>query len=172
MSRRGWAGDGALDQNCDANNPTGALFVALLNYGYSPSYPLSRKAARGTHRTMAGAHHLKIKLQVMCGAEIAMGPGKADLLEAIAREGSISAAGRALGFSYRRAWLLVDTMNRCWQGPLVVARGGAAGAEVTPLGQQVLAQYRAMQATVEQGSGVAWTALEQGLLAEPRPKSS
>ncbi|MES2699675.1 MAG: ModE family transcriptional regulator [Pseudomonadota bacterium] len=121
---------------------------------------------------MAETHQLKIKLQVMCGAEIAMGPGKADLLEAIVREGSISAAGRALGFSYRRAWLLVDTMNRCWQGPVVVARGGAVGAEVTPFGKQVLAQYRAMQATVEHGSGPAWTALEQGLLAEPRQKSS
>lgn len=121
---------------------------------------------------MAETHHLKIKLQVMCGAEIAMGPGKADLLEAIAREGSISAAARVLGFSYRRAWLLVDTMNRCWQRPLVVARGGAAGAEVTPFGSQVLAQYRAMQATVEQGSGQAWTALEQGLLAKPRQRSS
>ena len=58
---------------------------------------------------------LKLKLQLYCGDEIAMGPGKADLLEAIAREGSISAAGRALGMSYRRAWLLVDTMNRCFR---------------------------------------------------------
>jgi hypothetical protein len=62
---------------------------------------------------------LKLKLQLYCGDEIAMGPGKADLLEAIAREGSISAAGRALGMSYRRAWLLVDTMNRCFRAPLV-----------------------------------------------------
>ena len=55
---------------------------------------------------------LKIKLQLFCGDEIAMGPGKADLLEAIAREGSISGAGRALGMSYRRTWMLVDVMNR------------------------------------------------------------
>jgi molybdate transport system regulatory protein len=116
----------------------------------------------------APPHILKIKLQVMCGAEIAMGPGKADLLEAIVREGSISAAGRALGFSYRRAWLLVDTMNRCWSEPLVIARGGAAGAEVTAFGQQVLAQYRALQAAVEHGSTAEWAALEQGVLASPR----
>ena len=65
---------------------------------------------------------LKIKLQLFCGDEIAMGPGKADLLEAIAREGSISGAGRALGMSYRRTWMLVDVMNRCWRQPLSGAR--------------------------------------------------
>jgi molybdate transport system regulatory protein len=63
---------------------------------------------------------LKLKIQITCGAEIAMGPGKADLLDAIAREGSISGAGRLLGMSYRRAWQLVDVMNRCWNEPLVI----------------------------------------------------
>jgi molybdate transport system regulatory protein len=121
---------------------------------------------------MVGTHSLKIKLQVMCGEEIAMGPGKADLLEAIAAHGSISAAGRALGFSYRRAWLLVDAMNRCWQEPLVVARGGAAGAAVTEFGAQVLVQYRAMQAAVEAGSASCWQALEAGLLDVPRKRRS
>ena len=57
----------------------------------------------------------RLKLKLHCGDEIAMGPGKADLLEAIAREGSISAAGRALGMSYRRAWMLVDAMNGCFR---------------------------------------------------------
>ena len=71
---------------------------------------------------------LKLKAQVFCGAETAMGPGKADLLEAIDREGSISAAGRAMGMSYRRTWLLVATMNRCWAEPLVAAMPGAARA--------------------------------------------
>ena len=80
---------------------------------------------------------LKLKLQLYCGDEIAMGPGKADLLEAIAREGSISAAGRALGMSYRRAWMLVDTMNRCFRAPLVETHPGGgknAGAQLTPEG--------------------------------------
>jgi molybdate transport system regulatory protein len=67
---------------------------------------------------------LKLKLQLYCGSEIAMGPGKAVLLQAIGRTGSISAAGRALGMSYRRAWLLVDTMNRCFGKPLVEAQSG------------------------------------------------
>ena len=91
---------------------------------------------------------LKLKIQILCGDEIAMGPGKADLLDAIALHGSISAAGRALGMSYRRSWLLVDTMNRCWNDRLVetVAGGGRdRGARVTEAGQAVLAAYRALE---------------------------
>jgi molybdate transport system regulatory protein len=98
---------------------------------------------------MADEAHIKIKLQLYCGDAIAMGPGKADLLDAIAREGSISAAGRAMGMSYRRAWQLVDVMNRCWHGPLVETFPGSAhggGAKISALGQTVLAHYRALQA--------------------------
>jgi molybdate transport system regulatory protein len=96
---------------------------------------------------------LRIKLQVACGEEWAFGPGKADLLEAIDRCGSISAAGRAMGMSYRRAWLLVDTMNRCWTAPLVDATpggggGGGKGARLTPCGRQMLAAYRTLEANL------------------------
>ena len=115
---------------------------------------------------------LKIKLQVFCGEEIAMGPGKAALLEAIAAEGSISAAARKLGMSYRRAWLLVDTMNRCWAAPLVATMpGGSArgGAKVTELGQEVMERYRALSATAQQAQATAdWTALHTSLLLDPR----
>lgn len=91
---------------------------------------------------------LKLKAQLFCGDEPAIGPGKADLLEAIDREGSISAAGRSLGMSYRRSWLLVDSMNRCWAERLVetTAGGGAAkGARLTDCGRTVLASYRALE---------------------------
>lgn len=94
------------------------------------------------------AAQLKLKAQIMLGDEIAMGPGKADLLEAIEKTGSISAAGRALGMSYRRTWLLVDTMNRCWKDPLVeTATGGShgGGARLTALGKRVVQSYRDMQ---------------------------
>lgn len=90
---------------------------------------------------------LKIKLQIYCGEEIAMGPGKADLLDAIASEGSISAAGRRLKMSYRRCWLLVDVMNRCWTEPLVVT--SSEGARLTAFGAAVLAAYRGMQAVAD-----------------------
>jgi molybdate transport system regulatory protein len=92
------------------------------------------------------------KLRVMFGEEIAMGPGKAELLAAIAETGSISASAKRLGMSYRRAWLLVDTMNRCFREPLVAsATGGAGGggAQVTPFGRRVLARFRSMQARIE-----------------------
>ena len=115
---------------------------------------------------------LKVKAQLMCGEEIAMGPGKADVLETIDREGSISAAGRALGMSYRRAWLLVDVMNRCWAEPLVetVAGGSQArGARLTPLGREVLAAYRALERALEQAAGgPLLDALSARLLPSPR----
>ncbi len=91
---------------------------------------------------------LKLKMQLLCEAEGAMGPGKADLLEAIDREGSISAAGRALGMSYRRSWMLVDAMNRCWQAKLVethLGGGTVRGASLTPLGSEVLEAFRALE---------------------------
>jgi molybdate transport system regulatory protein len=116
---------------------------------------------------------LKLKLQLYCGDEIAMGPGKADLLEAIAREGSISAAGRALGMSYRRAWMLVDTMNRCFRVPLVEAHPGGgrqSGARLTPEGEAALAAYRALSAQVEsRATGADFAALEAAIRAEPLP---
>ncbi len=97
---------------------------------------------------MTQARALKVKVQIFCGDEIAMGPGKADLLDAIRLHGSISAAGRALGMSYRRTWLLVDAMNRCWRDRLVDTTPGGGrggGAHVTPAGEVVLAAYRAAQ---------------------------
>ena len=104
---------------------------------------------------MAQSAVLKIKLQLLLGDDIAMGPGKAELLEAIAQEGSISAAGRALGMSYRRAWLLVDTMNRCFRDKLVATTPGGAktgGARLTAAGLAVLEDYRAVQAAVAQAA--------------------
>lgn len=92
-----------------------------------------------------GTARLKIKLQLRCGESYAMGPGKADLIEAIRQEGSISAAGRALGMSYRRTWLLVDEMNRCFAEKLVETLSGGGrerGARVTEHGLAVLAASR------------------------------
>lgn len=94
----------------------------------------------------------KIVLRLYCGDEIAMGPGKADLLDAIKVHGSISGAGRGMGMGYRRAWLLVDTMNRCWKEPLVATAPGVAyggGAKLTGLGEKILAHYRGLQARLD-----------------------
>lgn len=88
------------------------------------------------------------RLRILLGPEIALGPGKADLLDALARNGSISAAAREMGMSYRRAWLLVDTMNNCFRYPLVetvTGGSGGGGARVTEFGRDVLSRYRAME---------------------------
>lgn len=77
-----------------------------------------------------------------------MGPGKAELIERIAETGSISAAARAMGMSYRRAWQLVEALNRDFQKPVVfTAIGGqrGGGARVTPFGNQILALFRKME---------------------------
>lgn len=122
---------------------------------------------------MSASPHLKIKTQLYCGEEIAMGPGKAALLEAIVEHGSISAAGRALGMSYRRTWMLVDVMNRCWSGPLVETSAGGShggGAKLTALGEKLLHAFRALEAGIAEGAqGGALDALMGAILAAPRP---
>lgn len=89
---------------------------------------------------------LRIRLDLAPGVSI--GPGKAELLRGVAETGSISAAGRRIGMSYKRAWQLVDALNRHFDGPLVSAiRGGArgGGAQLTPLGAEVLDIYFALE---------------------------
>ncbi|MGE0255830.1 MAG: winged helix-turn-helix domain-containing protein [Alphaproteobacteria bacterium] len=96
-----------------------------------------------------GNRTLGARLRIVLGPDVAIGPGKADLLDGIKATGSIAAAGRRMGMSYRRAWLLVDTMNACFRTPLVeTARGGAGGgghAGLTALGEEVLARFRHME---------------------------
>ena len=91
---------------------------------------------------------LKVKAQVTLGDAIAIGPGKADLLEAVARTGSIAAAGRTLGFSYRRTRDMIDTLNACWRETV---KGGAkgGGTSLTPAGLAVLKRYRALDAALQ-----------------------
>lgn len=104
------------------------------------------KRTRGPEAGERGAWQARPRWRIASGREIALGPGKADLLEAIGRLGSISAAARALGMSYRRAWVLVDTMNRCFVRPLVITsrwRGG--GASLSKPGREVLRLYRATE---------------------------
>jgi molybdate transport system regulatory protein len=114
---------------------------------------------------------LKLKIQLFCGDAPAIGPGKADLMDAIDHSGSISAAGRALGMSYRRAWMLVDEMNRCWTERLVETRSGggkASGAWLTPTGRQVLQAYRQLEARIgEAAQGEALTALTAMMRPQP-----
>jgi len=92
-------------------------------------------------------HTLSIRIDLAGGTRI--GPGKIALLEAIAREGSISAAGRALHMSYRRAWELVEDLNRGLGAPVVSTSAGGSGgggASLTPAGAALVDHYRAIEA--------------------------
>jgi len=91
---------------------------------------------------------VQFRLRIKYGEEIAIGPGKIAILEAIADTGSISAAGRKLGMSYRRAWLLVDQMNQYFKAPVVRAATGGAqggGTALTSMGLEVIALYRTIE---------------------------
>ena len=99
-----------------------------------------------------GGDGARLTIRVDFGATGALGPGKVRLLELIGKEGSISAAGRAMDMSYRRAWLLVDSMNATFEQPLVTTRHGGRGggqAVLTDLGRQVIEGYRGMEAEAE-----------------------
>lgn len=95
---------------------------------------------------------VECRIRVKRGADIAVGPGKMELLQAIAEAGSISGAARSMKMSYRRAWLLVETMNSCFAQPLVeTATGGRAGggAQLTAQGHKVLEDYAVLMAEID-----------------------
>jgi molybdate transport system regulatory protein len=112
-----------------------------------------------------------IRIRLLCGDEIAMGQGKADLLEAIQETGSIAAAGRKLGISYRKAWLMADEMNRCFAHPVVEAvKGGAqgGGARLTEHGLEALRQYRSLQILAQAAIEKELQVFRKLLAAKPR----
>src|SRR5690349_18426367 len=92
---------------------------------------------------------LKPRLRVTCGDDIALGPGKMELLALLVETGSLKEAARRMDMSYMRAWTLIKTMEKCFREPVVVAeRGGKSGGgmKVTPAGRLALALYQEMEA--------------------------
>jgi molybdate transport system regulatory protein len=113
-------------------------------------------------------NHLHPRIRVLHRDAIALGPGKADLLEQIERDGTIARAARQLGMSYNRAWTLLQTMNECFREPLVeTARGGRGRghAGLTATGRAALALYRRMERESLAAIEPAWRELLP-LLAE------
>lgn len=119
----------------------------------------------------------RVSLRLGFADEQAIGPGKIRLLELIGETGSISAAGRAMKMSYRRAWMLVDELNRMFRDPLVEARPGGAhggGASLTKAGSDVVVRYREIESNVQSDSGAHIAALEKmiaGTKTRPKQKS-
>lgn len=116
--------------------------------------------------------HLILRLDF--GSHGGFGPGKIALLEAIERRGSIAAAGREMAMSYRRAWLLVESVNRMFESEVVTrARGGAGGgghASLTALGRRIVSQYRHMEREAQAAVRTRLRDLQDALPTTPRKK--
>jgi len=126
-----------------------------------PSAPRQKSSG-----TKTNAIYCKPRFRVMRGKEIALGPGKIDLLETIRKTGSISSAAREMGISYRRAWGMVDVMNHCFKKPLVsraVGGKGGGGTRLTEQGKLVVALYRAMETKAKNASDKEWRAIRKEL---------
>ena len=116
----------------------------------------------------------RLTLRVDFGSKRSIGPGKIRLLEEIGRSGSISQAGRSLGMSYRRAWLLIDDLNHSFRHAVVRAKTGGmqgGGAALTEFGSQLVRDYRAIE---QAASGAAKTRLRrlEGALQNARAAKS
>ena len=117
----------------------------------------------------------RLTLRVDFGLGRSIGPGKIRLLEAIDRTGSISQAGRSLGMSYRRAWLLIDDMNQCFRDAVVSARPGGAqggGAALTGFGVALVRDYRAIETAAEVAAKKKLRGLEAALRKSSASKSA
>lgn len=111
---------------------------------------------------------LRPRLRVICGENIALGPGKVDLLGQVGKTGSIREAADRMGMSYMRAWTLIKTMNACFKEPLVEAvRGGSkhGGAKLTETGRKALKLYHAMEEDCLDATKSQWKRLK-GLLQD------
>ncbi len=111
----------------------------------------------------------RMSIRIDLDREGRLGPGKVALLERIAECGSISAAGRAMAMSYRRAWQLVAELNASFAEPLVVAQMGGrqgGGAKLTSLGARLVAEYRAIEREAEAAVAPRLQALEEAATAK------
>jgi molybdate transport system regulatory protein len=112
-----------------------------------------------------------LRPHVSIGEEITFGPGKIELLRKLGEGHSISSAARALGMTYKRAWALVDTLNRGFGSPVVETSSGGkggGGAHLTPLGEELVARYLALEVKLNAAAQAELIALaELAELAEP-----
>jgi molybdate transport system regulatory protein len=117
---------------------------------------------------------MELRIRLVQGGEIVLGPGRADLLHLIATTGSIAAAGRQMGMSYKRAWALVDSLNTLFTTPLVeAAKGGAGGggAKLTETGTKILAAYRDLETAAQTAGAAALATIHAALPVPPEQNS-
>jgi molybdate transport system regulatory protein len=117
-----------------------------------------------TRSSIPKTPELKTRLRITCGREIALGPGKIELLALLVETESLSEAARRMNMSYMRAWLLVKAMEKCFRDPVVMAtRGGKSGGgmKVTESGRRVLALYQEMDAAALESIAAPWRRLQK-----------
>lgn len=130
----------------------------------------SRRAAALTRPGAGDMRHAALTIRVDFGAYGYLGPGKIALMELIAKHGSISSAGKEMGMSYRRAWLLIDEINQIFRDPLVEKQMGGAGgggARLTALGRDVVGRYRAIEHATAAAAAGDLKALRASLPVRP-----
>jgi molybdate transport system regulatory protein len=117
----------------------------------------------------------ELSIRIDFGPGKRLGPGKIELLEHIVTHGSIAAGGRALRMSYRRAWELVDELNKIFDQPVLLPKTGGkkgGGAELTPLGLALISRYRAIELAASAAAAAQLLELNAVLPATRRKKSS
>ncbi|MDX2205259.1 MAG: LysR family transcriptional regulator [Hyphomicrobiaceae bacterium] len=135
----------------------------------TPRRPVS--ARRKPPSAVAGPAQGGLKLRIDFGPFGALGRGKIALMEGIARHGSISAAGKDLGMSYRRAWELADEINHIFAEPLIEKQTGGAGgggARLSRWGAEVVQRFRAIEEACASAALSDLAVLRANLPVKPR----
>ncbi|MDC6128249.1 winged helix-turn-helix domain-containing protein [Burkholderia gladioli] len=122
----------------------------MLSRMSKPDLPSTEPAPEAAESSSLppGPPQVNFRMRIRRGDTVALGPGKVTLLEAVREQGSISAAARHLGMSYRRAWLLIDELNRSLRAPATHSEQGGAsggGCTLTPVGEKIIALYREIE---------------------------
>ncbi|WP_434110515.1 winged helix-turn-helix domain-containing protein [Paraburkholderia caffeinilytica] len=107
--------------------------------------PATKSATKAVTKAVKPRPEVRFRMRIRSGDAVALGPGKVELLEAVREYGSISAAARSLGMSYRRAWLLIDELNRSLKAPATHSEQGGqsgGGCTLTPVGENIIRLYR------------------------------
>jgi molybdate transport system regulatory protein len=137
---------------------------------HAPKPSTRRAAGRAAAIGSGESRHVGLTIRIDFGAFGYIGPGKIALMELISKHGSIAAAGKEMGMSYRRAWLLVDEINQIFHEPLVekqMGGSGGGGARLTKLGRDVVGRYRAIEGASATASAADLRALKAALPAQP-----
>ncbi|MFM0736172.1 LysR family transcriptional regulator [Paraburkholderia xenovorans] len=112
----------------------------------------AKTSSRPATKSAKTRPEVRFRMRIRSGEAVALGPGKVELLEAIREYGSISAAARSLGMSYRRAWLLVDELNRSLKAPATESEQGGqsgGGCTLTAVGESIIRLYREVEAEAQ-----------------------